>query len=147
MYAKILAPLDGSEPSKRALKAALELASKWGSELLILSVIPRISALLYTGHCSMGMDLETYENELGHIYKKIVDDAMEMVTANHPELKVSVSVLKGHVPSTILEISDHKDVDLIVMGSRGLSGIESWFLGSISKNVVEHCKKPKLIVK
>ena len=47
MYDKILVPMDGSEPSKHALRAAMESASKWDSELLILSVIPPISTLLY----------------------------------------------------------------------------------------------------
>ncbi len=147
MYKKILVPLDGSEPSKHALIAAMESASKWDSELLILSVIPRVSALLYTGHGSIGKDLGVYENELKQIYMKIVNDAREMVRTSHPELTISVSVIKGHVPSKILAVSDREDIDLIVMGSRGLSGIESWFLGSVSKNVVEHCKKPILIVK
>ena len=148
MYAKILVPMDGSEPSKHALRAAMESASKWGSELLILSVIPPVSTLVYVEEGEFMLEyLEMYEKDLNRIHMKIVDEAKEMVMANHPELKVSIEVLNGHVPSRILEGSVRDDIDLIVMGSRGLSGIKSWFLGSVSKNVVEHCKKPILIVK
>jgi len=53
----------------------------------------------------------------------------------------------GHVPSVIVEEADNEDADLIIMGSRGLSGIKSWVLGSISKAVVEQCTKPILLVK
>ena len=136
--------MDGSESSKQALKVAMESASKWGAELLIVSVIPPVSALLYGARA---IYLDEYVQWLEQVHIKVLDDAKEMVKENHPELKVSVSLLKGHVPSTIIKASDSDDINLIVMGSRGLSGIKSWFLGSVSKNVVEHCKKPILIVK
>ncbi len=144
VYRKILVPMDGSEPSKQALKVAIESASKWGAELQIVSVIPPVSALLYG---TRAVNIDEYEQMLEKIYIKVLDEAKDMVKEDHPELEVSVSLLKGHVPSTIIKASDSDDIDLIVMGSRGLSGIKSWFLGSVSKNVVEHCKKPILIVK
>ena len=136
--------MDGSESSKQALKVAMESASKWGAELLIVSVIPPVSALLYGARA---IYLDEYAQWLEQVHKKVLDDAKKVVKENHPELKVSTSLLKEHVPSAILKASDSADIDLIVMGSRGLSGIKSWFLGSISKNVVEHCKKSIIIVK
>lgn len=136
--------MDGSEPSKHALKVAMESASKWDAELQIVSVIPPVSALLYG---TRAVNLDEYVQWLEKVHIKVLDDAKDMVKENHPDLEVSVSLLKEHVPSAILKASDSDDIDLIVMGSRGLSGIKSWFLGSVSKNVVEHCKKPILIVK
>ena len=147
MYKKILVPMDGSDSSKHALKAAMESASKWGAELQIVSVIPPISALLYGGVGNAMVDLDEYEQWLEQAHIDVLNNAKEMVKENHPELEVSTSLLKGHVPSEIIKVSDSDDIDLIVMGSRGQSGIKSWFLGSVSKNVVEHCKKPILIVK
>ena len=147
MYKKMLVPIDGSEPSIYALGHAVESASKWGAELLILSVIPPISAFLYSGYGSYVADFDEYEKHLKQIHLKILQDAKNKVNEEYPELKVSVKLAHGHVPSKILSISEQEDVDLIVMGSRGLSGIKSWFLGSVSKYVAEHCKQPILIIK
>ncbi len=147
MYKKILVPIDGSEHSIHALGHAMESASKWGAALLIVSVIPPISAYLYSGYGSYVVDFDEYEKQLKQIHLKILQDAKNKVNEEYPEVGVSVKLAHGHVPSKILRISEQEDVDLIVMGSRGLSGIKSWFLGSVSKYVVEHCKKPILIVK
>jgi len=147
MYKKILVPIDGSEPSIHALGHAMEYASKWGAALLIASIIPPISAFLYSGYGSYVADFDEYEKHLKQIHLKILQDAKNKVNEEYPELNVSVKLAHGHVPTKILSISEQENVDLIVMGSRGLSGIKSWFLGSVSKNVVEHCKKPILIVK
>ncbi len=150
MYKKILVPMDGSEASKHALKAAMESASKWDAELVLLTFIPPVSTLLYGGTGSLMVNMDAYARaraQLERVHQRVLKDAEKMVEESHPELKVSMSLCKGHVPSKILEVSDKDDIDLIVMGSRGLSGLKSWFLGSVSKNVVEHCKKPILIVK
>ncbi len=147
MYKKMLVPIDGSDPSLHALGYAMESASKWDAEVLILSVIPPISAFLYSEYSGYIVDFDEYEKQLKQIHLKILQDAKNKVNEEHPEVGVSVKLAHGHVPSKILRISEQEDVDLIIMGSRGLSGIKSWFLGSISKYVVEHCKKPILIVK
>ena len=147
MYKRILVPMDGSEPSKHALKAAMESASKWGAELLIVSVIPPVSALLFGGEEGIMVNIDEYEKQLERVHMRVLDDAKEMVKKNHPELKVSVSLLKGCVPFAILDVSCSNDIDLIVMGSRGLKGLSGWLLRSTSRHIVEHYTKPILIVK
>ena len=147
MYKKILVPMDGSEASKHALKAAMESASKWGADIELLTVVPPVSELLYGGMGDIMVNIDAYHEQLVQVHKQFLHEAVEMVKEYHPELKVSKSILNGHVPTKILEESNKDDIDVIVMGSRGLSGIKSWFLGSVSKNVVEHCRKPILIVK
>lgn len=143
----MLVPIDGSEHSIHALGSAMESASKWDAEILIISVIPPISDFLYSGYGGYIPDFDEYEKHLKQIHLKILQDAKNKVNEEHPEVNVSVKLAHGHVPSKILNISEQEDVDLIIMGSRGLSGIKSWFLGSVSKHVVEHCKKSILIIK
>jgi hypothetical protein len=81
---------------KRALKIAMESVSKWDAELQIVSVIPPVSTLLY-GECTVNLD--EYVQWLEPVHIKVLVEAKEMVKQNHPELKVHVSLLKGHVPS------------------------------------------------
>ena len=81
------------------------------------------------------------------ICKKLLEHASEIVKNKYFDLKVTEILREGHVPSTIVDIANDIEVDLIIIGSRGLSGIKSMFLGGVSKHVVEHCKQPILIVK
>jgi nucleotide-binding universal stress UspA family protein len=54
---------------------------------------------------------------------------------------------KGYISKKILEIAKDKNVDLIVINSRGIGGVKSMFLGSVSRKVVDHYEIPVLIVK
>ena len=60
--------------------------------------------------------------------------------------KIETRLEEGRSSDVIVEVAQEEDVDLIVMGSRGMSGIVG-FLGSTSRHVVEACTKPILIVK
>ena len=130
----------------------MEFALKWEAELLVVSVIPPVPANVYreSGNFIMHTrmrDLEEFDKTIERAHMKVLLDAENMVKEGHPELKITPILEKRHVSIRIMEIAEEEDVDLIVMGNRGLSGIKSWFLGSVSKHIVEHCKKPILIVK
>jgi nucleotide-binding universal stress UspA family protein len=62
-------------------------------------------------------------------------------------MKIEIKLLEGKPSSTIVNTAEEFDVDLIVIGSRGIGGITGWILGSTSRNVVESCTKPILVVK
>ena len=137
-----------------ALKSAMEFALKWDAELLVISVIPPVPSNIYSESDNLTMStrmigLEEYDKAIEQAHVKVLLDAENMVKESHPELKITPILAKGHVSIRIMEIAEEEHVDLIVMGSRGLprARIKSWFLGSVSKHIVEHCKKPILIVK
>jgi len=147
MFSKILSPIDGSEPSDRSLTYAMNQASKYNAELIILSVIEPISALLYGDEDFPTLNIDEYEEAMEKSHKEVLILAEERVKESHPELKTRAILSKGHVGNSIIEIARKEDVDLIVMGNRGLTGLSGWLLGSTSRHVVEHCTKPILIVK
>ncbi len=60
---------------------------------------------------------------------------------------VKIYLLLALFSSTIVNAAEEYDADLIVIGSRGIGGITGWILGSTSRNVVESCTKPILVVK
>ena len=147
MFKKMLVALDGSDQSKHALKYAIDSASKWDAELLMISVIPFHSALLFYDDGASMIDLDEYDKTMKKIHSEILADAKAKVESTNPDLKVKIMLRTGHVPSVIIEEADKEDADLIIMGSRGLSGIRGWVLGSVSKAVAEQCRKPILLVK
>lgn len=147
MFNKIFVALDGSEPSQHTLSFASEIAFKWNAELILLSVIPPFPGTIYSLQGNFTVDLSEDDSTVKEIYKKLLKHASEIVKNKYFDLKVTEILREGHVPSTIVDIANDIEVDLIIMGSRGLSGIKSMFLGGVSKHVVEHCKQPILIVK
>jgi len=70
-----------------------------------------------------------------------------MVKNRHPNLKFVTRLRRGRPSAVIVNVANSENVDLIVMGSRGLGGVSGWVLGSTSRRVVETCEKPILIVK
>ena len=145
LFKKILIAMDGSEHAKHALNYAVESAVKWGAELIILTVVPPISPLVYSSEFNAPYIPDLMDN-LRESHQRMLSEAANTVKNKKPDLKVETRLEKGRPSDVIVEIAKEEDVDLIVMGSRGMGGIVG-FLGSTSRHVVEACTKPILIVK
>ncbi len=153
MYKRILVPLDGSEPSNNALEHALGIAVKFGAELTLLAVVPKVMVPVFPDEgfgaapVTAAKDMARYQDRMKEIYENVLVEAKAKVGEEHPELKVETVLREGRPSATIVDIAENDGVDLIVMGSRGIGGITGWILGSTSSHVVDSCTKPILIVK
>ena len=145
MFKKILVPVDGSEGSWRALNTAVEIGSRFGSELAIVNVIqPYNNAALL----AVPLDHATItqgNNELEKIGDKVLEMAQERLESYPGKTEFSLEV--GHPSERIIALSKKCKCDAIVIGSRGLSGIAEFFLGSVSSKVSQYASVPVLIVK
>lgn len=147
IYKTILAATDGSKPAKEAVEHAAKLAEQYGITLQILTVVPP-PPRVYTDVSVFTVDYDLdYEKAIMAYHLKLLEGTKKSLREKHPQLTVSTQVKKGYVPDKILEASEAPDVDLIVVGCRGLGRLTGWFLGSVSNYVVNHCKKPILVVK
>jgi len=147
MYKKIMVATDGSDPAKHAVEYAAATAEKWGAPLLILAVVPQ-SSVIFTDVGGFSTDYNIdYEKNLVSYYAGVLEDAKKSLKEKYPEIKVSTQIKKGYAATKIVKASEDADVDLIVIGSRGLGRLAGWFLGSVTNHVVNHCTKPILVVK
>lgn len=144
MIKKILVAVDGSKPSEHALNVAVEYAAKWDAEVIIVSVVPPITRLVYMGPAPMYV--ERYKKIARESHQRVLTRSSTKIQNDHPDIKVETRLEEGRPADVIVEIAKDEDIDLIVMGSRGMGGITR-FLGSTSRHVVETCTKPILIVK
>ncbi|MBT3283823.1 universal stress protein [Candidatus Bathyarchaeota archaeon] len=147
MYKTILVATDGSELAQHAVEFAAISAEKWGANLLVLTVVPPPTAM-YAG--MGGYDnafTAEHEKALMSYHVGVLEDAKKSLKEKYPKLTVSTQLKKGYVAKKILKASEETEVDLIVIGSRGLGGLTGWFLGSVTNHVVNHCTKPILVVK
>ena len=138
MIKNILVPVDGSEGADRAIEKAVMLAQICAAKLNFLYVA-NINQLAINAVLSDAiLDSVT---KAGNV---ILDRALEMV----PEGVAKESFSDTGSPAVvILDFAEANDIDLIVMGSRGLGVVKGVLLGSVSQYVVEQSKCPVLVVK
>lgn len=145
MFSKILVPVDGSEGSWRALHNAAAIGEKFSSELIVVNVIqPYNNAALL----AVPLDHSTISqgnNELERVGDKVLEMAQERLADYKCPVELCLEV--GHPSERIIALAKKKKADAIVLGSRGLSGIAEFFLGSVSSKVSQYADVPVLIVK
>ncbi len=149
VFSKVLVAYDGSDASKRALDHAAKMAAMFEGELIILTVVPKVSVPVYS-NAELGaqaMDIASLQERMRENYGQSIKKAEEEIHGLYPHLKVDTILTEGRPASIIVSEADKQGVSLIVMGSRGLGGITGWILGSTSRQVVDLCTKAILIVK
>lgn len=134
MFGRILVPVDGSDRALAALELAVEIQNRWDSDLLILCVYRHHSLL----EASMSMvrpeKPENLDDSMREYATGVVEDAKKCA-AEHGAKQVRGFVKSGPPARTIVNFAKDKDVNLIVLGSRGLGDVEGFLLGSVSHKV------------
>ncbi len=135
MYERILVPLDGSGAAQIVLPYAGEVAAKFGSEIILVSVS------------------ESGATDIDHLYRSYLEGITEQVQSQLKDYgakagaRVYSDVLLGKPADEILHYADRSNVSLIVMATRGSSGRGPWLLGNIAAKVVRATSKPVLLVR
>ncbi|KUO72083.1 MAG: universal stress protein UspA [Desulfosporosinus sp. BRH_c37] len=141
MFKRILVPTDGSEPSRHALKTALELAKKFNSEVELFHVTMTQEA--YYGYTA-GYSIDINQDQID----KNGDLALEITLQG---LDVGdIDLTKKHIPgNAAICILDEirRDFDLVIMGTSGHGAIGGAIIGSVTQRIMAHSLCPLLIVK
>ena len=152
MYKNMLVALDGSERSYKALEHAVAIAEKFGSELTILTVVPKMVFPVFP-HEDFGTFPMTAIKNIYHaqdcikaFYQDVLTHAEAKVRLEHADLSISTILMEGRPLDSIVDVAEKGGYDLVIMGSRRMSSITSRIFGSTSRDVVDSCKKPVLII-
>jgi len=136
MYDEILFPTDGSDASRATFSHAVAMAHAFDARLHVLYVVNTTYAGVGAAGSVNISSLRTSGEEILAEYEtKIADEGLEAVT----------EITEGDPYTEILEYSD--EVDLIVMGTRGRSGIDKYLLGSVTEKVVRTADIPVCTVR
>ncbi|PQJ33551.1 universal stress protein [Salinibacter sp. 10B] len=143
-YQDILAPTDFSDHSKDALQAAKTFASAYQARLHLLFVaeqrtVPTFSDTGIPGVGVVEMDPEIVKN---------AERALEQLDKNvgGPEVESAYHVREGNVSRDVVDFSETRGVDLIVMATRGLTGVSRFLLGSNTERIVRVAPCPVLTI-
>jgi len=144
---KILVPTDFSDQSKIALDFAAELAKKAKAVIKLIHVFEYPVATTYAAMDVGGVDILQGEDlrEKMAENKARLDSLVEEVGA--PGILIEKDIKVGNPFVNISSELKQEDVDMVVMGTRGTSGIEEVFIGSNTEKVVRHAKCPVISLK
>ena len=141
-FKKILIATDGSENAERAASYGIYVASATGAEVYALYVVSTKHA--GTARAVMGWT-EAFEEYFATKGGEATDYVQNL--GKDAGIKVEPVYLKGSPAEKILEYAEENNIDLIVMGTQGLTGIKRFLVGSVAENVLRHSKVPVMIIR
>ena len=142
MFTNILLASDGSECALKAAAVAATLANKFAARLTIINIYEPIP--------TVGPYGEIVNTELNERYvRELQEHAISPVGRIMDKTGVPYQSRQevGQPAAEIIRVAEEEGCDLVVLGSRGLSGFQEFLLGSVSDRVVHHAHCPVLIVK
>ncbi len=131
--------VDTSPHADVVVKRTAELASLVGADVNMVTVIDTVS-IPAEGEV---ITLEDSERNTANHHRYLIDKYF----ANTSGILIESVILYGDAADKICEVADKVNADLVVIGSRGLSKIQSVLLGSVSEKVIKKCSKSVLVVK
>ncbi len=141
MYKRILLPLDGSPLAEQALPHAIAMAEHFHSELVILRVLIPLPSTVTTTEAALQRAAEE-----AAIFAREYLDRIAAGVQEHG-ITVQMVTLGGRPHYQIIQYAETNQVDMIVMSTRGQSGLSRWLMGSVSDRVVRGANVPVLMVR
>jgi nucleotide-binding universal stress UspA family protein len=137
----ILVATDGSREARAAIESAVELARDEGARLVCVHVVSVLDLGAHEngGHAAPPQRVPRVEDD------SVLTEALQLADA--AGVDAHAELLVGYPPKQILRLADDVGADLIVVGSRGLGGLKSMIVGSTSREVLLHAKRPVLVIR
>jgi nucleotide-binding universal stress UspA family protein len=138
---RILIATDGSKAAKNAVDFGIKFALKYDAKVYAVYVI---NIIAYEKVCQGDLSSEVCQT-----FDKVAQRETSSVVekAKSSGLEAEPVILKGSAAEKILDFANKNDIDMIVVGSLGKSGIEHFTLGSVSEKIVRFAKVPVLVVR
>ncbi|MGP8320603.1 MAG: universal stress protein [Methanosarcinaceae archaeon] len=141
LYRKILIATDGSEPNKKAISYGIELAKLSGAKAYVVYVVDTATFASIPMDSGWEVMYELLQKEGKEAMQHIIDDAKVS------GVEIESSLLEGHPSQEIIEFSQDNDIDIIVLGTLGKSGLDRFLLGSVAEKVTRNSRIPVLVVR
>jgi nucleotide-binding universal stress UspA family protein len=141
MYQRILLALDGSPVAEQALPYAVVQAEHFGAKLVLLRVVepfPLVRGL------SQG-DLARIQDQTQEWARTYLEEVAK--TPLERGVPVQMATVEGRANEVILQFAEANQIDLIVICTRGRSGLSRWLMGSVADRVVRGARVPVLLVR
>lgn len=142
MFNRILIPTDGSDAAMSAIRTAIDIAETYGATLHVLFIVEPPSSIASAGEGFAGLD--SLLDELEQAGHEITDSVAAQ--AADSDVETVTAVRRGTPRDDILTYATQHEIDLIVMGTHGRTGVKRALLGSVTEAVVRHAEMAVLTV-
>ena len=143
MFKKILVPWDGSKHSNLAFKVALDMAKKYNAKIHLVTCLSHAD----TGANYLG---NSFNKEIFKTARDVIANRMSKLQNDSKKADISTSIDVFITDSTVKQLvtfAKARKIDLVIMGSRGLTGWKKLLLGSVANGVSQQVHCPVFIVK
>jgi len=141
LYQNIVIATDGSENSRKAISYGIKIAKLSGATVYAIHVVDTLSVVseIWTAGKELIQELMIKDG------KKILSETKKIIEDSGVEVKDVL--LDGHPGEEIIKFAENNNIDLIVMGTLGATGLEKFLMGSVAEKVVRHSKVPVMVVR
>jgi nucleotide-binding universal stress UspA family protein len=146
---KIMVGIDGSKESVNAADYAIAIAKRHNAELIAVNVLTSDIGYAYSSPGVESPPLTIREVILlaEDEVKKWFDDIKKSVDEHGIQFRSEIIMAKRSAVSTMLDYAEEQNINLIVVGTRGRSGIKKMLLGSVASGLVTYAACPVLVAK
>lgn len=141
---KILVPVDGSKHSMAALDVACDYAKTKGANICLINVMSFIEAVDLEVSAS---DREKIRQSVEKRSEYVVQQACGILAGKDVIATCRHIVEAASIPDAIVEYAENEKIDLIIIGSKGLSPSSRFKMGSVASKVVKHSPCSVYVVK
>jgi len=146
VFRKVLVAVDGSEYSKKAVEVAVGLCKQMGAEIIFVHVVQQ-PPYMFAASGVPPAALKQFIDDAVREGRRYVEEAVESAARMGVKAVGEVLEMRPSVVEAITGFAETHGVDLIVTGTRGLSGFKKIVLGSVASGVVSHAHCSVLVVK
>ena len=138
---------DGSEPAKHAIERAADLlGTRHAVVLTVWQPTAVLGSFAWAGATESMLNYVELDRAAAELGARIVSEGARVAEEAGMHAEPLAVEATGPVWKTILEVAESHGVSTIVIGSRGLTGLRSMLLGSVSTAVVHHADRPTLVI-
>jgi len=142
---KILVPVDRSGYKEKITVYAVSLGIAWEAEVTVIHVID-------PGRCVPGAKVKEKERQREEKAKReaemlVLDTIDPLIGIKGLNIKKEVVEESDTVEKTIIDYAKKNDIDIIVIGTKGMTAVEGFFLGSVANNVIHHAHCPVFAIR
>jgi nucleotide-binding universal stress UspA family protein len=146
---RVLVPLDGSKNSDEVVRFLMQMPLPRHTEVLVMTVVQSFGAAFVKAYT---LDLERDRQIVAELQETEEEAAKRLLAEAENAFRkggyrVSVIIARGDPSQEILREAAQRNVDLIALGARGLTGVRSFLLGSVAQRIAGHSKASVLIVR
>ncbi len=141
---KILVPIDGSDASLKAARYAVRIAKQEKAQIICIHAI---GTPVYISEYAYPHLLPSYFEQAKKLAEGGFKSVAEIAEKEGIDIETQIIIDVASVVDSIVKYASDKNADLIVIGTRGRTGLKRFLIGSVANGVVEHAHCPVLVVR